>query len=115
MKIPAQIYEIFCPHCGCRIEYPLFMSSFYGFATYQEIKTQTIVRVVLEGVHHQKVTVNDLLKKYSEANFTNSESHKWVNLAETKFCLQCKKCFSSKEGKNARHCFEESIEVESIP
>ncbi len=115
MKLPAQIYEIFCPSCGCRVEYPLFMASFYDFATYQEIKTHTIVRVDLEGVHHKGLSIDVLLKEYSASNFTNPESHEWVNLKETKYCPRCEKWFSSKEGKNARFCIEETIEAETVP
>jgi hypothetical protein len=55
-KLPARIYEAFCPFCNSRIEYPLFASGFgYGFKTYFDITNKIILRVAEEYLIMNKV------------------------------------------------------------
>jgi len=115
MKIPANIYEIFCPKCGGRIEYSLFQSSFYDFETYLEPVTKTIVRINLEGVHHTKSTVGEILRKYGQTKFPNRNEIEWIDLSKERFCERCESRFQSSEGINPRFCVEEKIEAETLP
>ena len=115
MKIPANIYETFCPKCGGRVEYSLFQSSFYGFETYLELNSKTIIRIDLEGVHHSRSTADELLKGYAETNLKNQNEVEWINQSKERFCEQCKTRFHSSEGINSRLCVEEKIEAETLP
>ena len=115
MKIPANIYEMFCPHCGGRVEYPLFQASFYDYDTYLEIVTRTLVRIDLEGVHYTKSSIADLLSKYAQKEFPNQKNVEWINLSEERVCEICKSRFLSSEGINPRFCLEEKIKAKTLP
>jgi RNase P subunit RPR2 len=115
MNIPVQIYEMFCPKCGSRIEYSLFQASFYGFATYFEPESKSLVRIDLEGVHHKKTSVDKLLKKYTQKKFPNRTDVEWIDLSKERICGHCNTRFQSSEGINARFCFEGKIEADTLP
>jgi|GEM_PF-5128574 len=111
MKIPANIYETFCPQCGTRIEYPLFKASFYDFASYLELTTKTIIRVDLEGISYKKINVNDLLREYACQNLTNKTNIEWINLEKELFCSKCKLRFNKADGLDSRFCVEEKVDA----
>ena len=115
MTIPAQIYEVFCPHCGGRVEYPLFQASFYDFATYQECETAIVVRVDLQGVDSVGSPTSELLRSYAEKRFPGRENLQWIDLAKENICKSCKNRFLTAEGRDHRLCLEEQIEAETIP
>jgi hypothetical protein len=115
MKLPAQVYEAFCPRCGCRVEYALFQASFYNFRSCLEITSETLVRLDLDAVHYLKLEPESLLAAASESLDLSETESRWIDQSKQVFCRSCKTVFEKDEARDNRMCCEEQVEAYCAP
>lgn len=114
-ELPAQVYEAFCPACGCRVEYALFQASFYSFGSYLEVSTGTLVRLDLDAVHYQKLDVPRLLSDLEQSLGISQGTGRWIDQAKELYCSRCRAVFRKAEARDNRLCFEGKVPAYCVP
>ena len=114
-ELPAQVYEAFCPACGCRVEYAIFLASFYSFGSYLEVSTGTLVRLDLDAVHYQKLDASRLLTEVEKSLGINQGAGRWIDQEKELYCSGCREVFLKAEARDDRLCFENKVPVYCVP
>jgi len=55
-EVPAVRCIAICQRCGFEVEFPLFLSSFYGFSTFFGVSSGSFYRLDTEAIHYGVVT-----------------------------------------------------------
>jgi hypothetical protein len=114
-KLPANIYETLCPQCGARVKFPLFQSSFYDFATYEEAHSGQIFRLDIEACHYRNLTVVDLLAEAQELIGDRVPSARWIELPKEVKCHRCGEIFPYREVHGVQPSREDYVDAYSLP
>jgi ribosomal protein S27AE len=113
-KLPAHIYETLCPRCGARVEFPLFLASFYDFATYQEAQSEEIFRLDLDACRYQNLSIADLLAEVQSLIKGVASPH-WLELPKRIKCSRCREIFAQEEARQIRPSREDYVEAYILP
>jgi rubredoxin len=114
-KLPANVYETLCPRCGARVEFPLFQSSFYDFATYEEAHSGQIFRLDLDACHYRNLTVDDLLAQAQKLIEGQAPSARWIELPKEVKCHRCGEIFPYRESHGLRPSRKDCVDAYAIP
>ena len=86
-ELPAIRCVAICPHCHRDVEFPLFLSSFYSFATFYGVASSSFYRLDTDAIHYGLATRESALAP------AVSREHGAPNLIELPaqfFCPHCR-------------------------
>lgn len=85
-ELPAVRCIAVCPRCNREVEFPLFLSSFYGFSTFYGVSSGSFYRLDTEAVSYGLVTREAAL---APGIACEGAASKLIELPEQFYCPHC--------------------------
>ena len=111
-ELPAVSCVAICQRCGCDVEFPLFLSSFYGFGTLYGISSSSFYRLDTDAIHYGVVTREAAL---APAIAREGGASNLIELPAQFYCPHCRAVVPGPEFSELRQLGETRIAATRLP
>ena len=101
-----------CPRCHRDVEFPLFLSSFYSFATFYGVSSSWFYRLDIEAIHHGLATRESAL---ASAVIREGGASNLIELPSQFFCPHCAAVVHGPPFSDLRQLGEISVPAIHLP